>query len=857
MKKIIAILLFIIFINLAILASVPTAYANDWPMFHHDLQHTGYSTSDAADTNNVMWTYTTDGDVYSSPAVVDGRVYIGSDDGHVYCLDAEDGDKIWNSSNVGTVWYSSPAISDGRVYIGGDLLYCLNNEDGSRIWSYQGGINIASSPAVVGDRVYIGTWEGNICCLDADPDDNGDGVINHNPYDEIDDDNDEGYDDSILIDYDLIWIYETGDLVISSPAVYADKVYVGSKDKKFYCLYANNGTEIWNYTTQGYVDSSPAIADGKVYFGSDDNKIYCLYADNGTEKWRYSTQGDVKSSPAIANGKVYVGSLDNKVYCLDVTTGLPAWDSPFTTSNDVSSSPAIADGKVYIGSLNKKVYCLDADDGTKLWEYETQGKIDHSSPAIVDGKVYIGSLDNEVYCFGDSQPPETPTQPSGSSTGTANEEYSFTTSTTDPDGDQVYYMWNWGDGTFSDWLGPYNSGETIEAEHTWTEEGDFDVKVKAKDVYGSESGWSQIFTVSITPGIQVPKLTITAPSSSKENENFTVTVTSDEEPIENVNVEFNDDVKTTNSSGQVNFTAPEVDRDTDYTITATLEGYTGDTERITVLNQIGEKGWIYGIVYSDSSPLEDVQITISSGDEKWVKYTTGEGKYVQSLPPGTYTVEASKRGYKTSTEQDIAVTDGVATGLDFVLEKELKTSTEAIDSNIGFIEYTIQKEVLANNIGARLDVDEGEKPETTYYSDELIIELNSTEEVISFTISAEDDTNGTILVIKIGEGVLEDLNNLKITYDGVPVGEFINIEEFFDIQGNITPGWLGFLTRTGLYVFVRIPHFSDHTITISSVISGLVGLIAIIFYIIISTVVFVVFLTPMLANIIRRRMRFR
>ena len=62
-----------------------------WPMFRHDLQHSGYSTSDAPDTNNVLWNYTTSDSVYSSPAVVDGKVYIGSYDGKVYCLDADNG----------------------------------------------------------------------------------------------------------------------------------------------------------------------------------------------------------------------------------------------------------------------------------------------------------------------------------------------------------------------------------------------------------------------------------------------------------------------------------------------------------------------------------------------------------------------------------------------------------------------------------------------------------------------------------------------------------------------------------------------------------------------------------------------
>ena len=67
-----------------------------WPMFHHDRNHTGYSTSTAPNTNHTIWTYTTGEAVISCPAVVDGKVYVGSCDKKIYCLDALTGTHIWN-----------------------------------------------------------------------------------------------------------------------------------------------------------------------------------------------------------------------------------------------------------------------------------------------------------------------------------------------------------------------------------------------------------------------------------------------------------------------------------------------------------------------------------------------------------------------------------------------------------------------------------------------------------------------------------------------------------------------------------------------------------------------------------------
>ena len=83
-----------------------------------------------------------------------------------------------------------------------------------------------------------------------------------------------------------------------------------------------------------------------------------------------------------------------------------------------------------------------------------------------------------------------PSKPSGQTSGKINEEYEYTASTTDPDEDQLYYLFDWGDGGFSEWIGPLDSGDTAEASHIWTERGDYEIKVKAKDEHGVQSDWS-------------------------------------------------------------------------------------------------------------------------------------------------------------------------------------------------------------------------------------------------------------------------------------------------------------------------------------------------------------------------------
>ncbi|EMR75272.1 hypothetical protein MBGDF03_00897, partial [Thermoplasmatales archaeon SCGC AB-540-F20] len=90
----------------------------------------------------------------------------------------------------------------------------------------------------------------------------------------------------------------------------------------------------------------------------------------------------------------------------------------------------------------------------------------------------------------ENNPPNKPSKPSGKTRVDPGKTYTYKTSTSDSDGDQVYYMWDWDDGNFSEWLGPYDSGEECETENYWDEGGKYDIKVKAKDEHGAESEWA-------------------------------------------------------------------------------------------------------------------------------------------------------------------------------------------------------------------------------------------------------------------------------------------------------------------------------------------------------------------------------
>jgi len=107
----------------------------------------------------------------------------------------------------------------------------------------------------------------------------------------------------------------------------------------------------------------------------------------------------------------------------------------------------------------------------------------------------------------ESLAPEKPDSPDGPTTCGVNIEHTFTASTTDPDGDKIYYLFEWGDGEFSEWIGPYNSGQTSEASHKWSEKGNYEIRVKAKDDHGVQGEWSDPLPISmpkIKPIVNTP-----------------------------------------------------------------------------------------------------------------------------------------------------------------------------------------------------------------------------------------------------------------------------------------------------------------------------------------------------------------
>lgn len=382
-----------------------TRSGTSWPMFRNDLPHSGYTTSSVPDDNSILWTNTTgSGNGYGTPTVHDGRVFISSSDGYTYCFDLYTGYRYWRtptaSPHEGAV--SSPAVANDHVVLfssGDNTVYRLRVSDGGVDWTYPtgGGNYGGSSPAINNGRVYVGSPDRNLYCLNETTG-------------------------------DLIWSYTTDTAPIrsygiqSSPAVANGRVFVGACDRYLYCFNESQPSApaadyYWRTSLVDAIFGSPAVANGRVYCGSGyynywegsgSHTMFCLDELTGGVIWTYLTGSDILSSPAIAYGNCYFTSTDGELYCVDALSGGPTptliWSN---TTGDSWSSPSVADGRVVVGSRGtNRLYCYNASTGTLVWDYNAGNRID-GSPAIADGKVvaYVRGSPESVICFGYSVTP--------------------------------------------------------------------------------------------------------------------------------------------------------------------------------------------------------------------------------------------------------------------------------------------------------------------------------------------------------------------------------------------------------------------------------------------------------------------
>ncbi len=403
-----------------------SATAIDWPMFQFDATHSGVSPetgigASTAASLGVAWKTNLGGSVWSSPAVVYNAtlgkrvVYVGYKHG-VDAVDAATGSLLWHRA-TGNV-HSSPAVVNGVVYVGSSnhYLYALNANNGRVDCRFLTTGNVSSSPVVedpdgTGQVVYFG---------DSGP---SGGAADGGSLWAIN-----AVDPNAAADCSLKWQFnsfrDAGSGVWSSPgyAVDADGtplVVVGTSDPddSIVAVDALTGQQVWaDFPVSGKdsdVGASATISppgmnglvDGAVYIGTKYGHMYAFDLTTGAQIWDYNARPDnvkhegFRSTAALVGSEVYVGSSGG-VFAFDAVTGTRTWfDQGMTTVASLAVTGAPGDQVAIIGDISGTIHALSLATGADLWTMPSGAPYIYSSAAISNGMAFLGTPNGDLYAL--------------------------------------------------------------------------------------------------------------------------------------------------------------------------------------------------------------------------------------------------------------------------------------------------------------------------------------------------------------------------------------------------------------------------------------------------------------------------
>jgi hypothetical protein len=301
----------------------------------------------------------------------------------------------------------------------------------------------------------------------------------------------------------------------------------------------NRGNSIYQDSDDGFIIAGSTGSNSNGYLLKTDEFGNLLWSkrasvDNLLYSWG-SSVCELSDNNIIFLGHGRIGISD----ILDIFIEKRDFNGELLWSTSFGESPGFDYGNMLFKKLNDNIIIcgktrsiitdndlyiceLDTNNGNIIWkEVISLPCIDSGNSICVssDGGIVVAGY-TDSFGYGsfdvlltkiqmvDNNIPNIPEKPSGVTNGKTDNEYQYTTSTIDIDGDDVFYLFDWGNGITSFILGPYASGEECIASGIWFEEGNYEIKVKAIDEHGGESDWSDPLVVSMPKSKNHPFLTI-------------------------------------------------------------------------------------------------------------------------------------------------------------------------------------------------------------------------------------------------------------------------------------------------------------------------------------------------------------
>src|SRR5450759_590979 len=291
------------------------------------------------------WTFSSDANVISTPAVTNDLVVFGNQQGIVTALSLKNGKPQWTFKTGGSI-YSSPAVRQNL-------------------------------PAGQAGKIVFGSANGYVYCI-----------------------NDNGKE---------IWKLKTGAAVLGCPTIENNIVYIGGSDHNFRAIDLETGKEIWKFNgLNGHVVSTPVIYKSDVIFGAWDTWLYSLNKNTGKLNWKWSNGSSIRNySPAaciplIKDDIVYVVAPDRYLSAIDAITGQTLWrtnESTVRESIGISQNGNYIYGKTMNDTL--AVFTTGRQPQKAVWKLNAGYGYEHTPSMLIekDGNVFFGTRNGVVYAI--------------------------------------------------------------------------------------------------------------------------------------------------------------------------------------------------------------------------------------------------------------------------------------------------------------------------------------------------------------------------------------------------------------------------------------------------------------------------
>jgi outer membrane protein assembly factor BamB len=322
------------------------------------------------------WTYASAANVISTPAVSNGLVIFGNQQGKLVALSLNNGQTKWSYQTDAAI-YSSPAINNNSIVFGSTdgYVYCLNMA-GKLLWKYKAGAAVLGSPVIDNNIVYIGASDHQFRALDLAT---GKEQWNFNGLDGP---------------------------VVSTPVLYKDAVLFGAWDNYLYSLNKNTGVLNWKWsngsTVRNYSPASciPVIHDEVIYVVAPDRYLSAIDINNGNTLWRNNASTVRESIGISEDGKYVYGKTMNDTLVAFATSASmqqAAWKMNVGYGYEHVPSMLIEkNGIVFFGTRSGVVYAVDAAAQKIEWAYKIDNSMVNTVQVIDKKNIIAATMDGKV-----------------------------------------------------------------------------------------------------------------------------------------------------------------------------------------------------------------------------------------------------------------------------------------------------------------------------------------------------------------------------------------------------------------------------------------------------------------------------